>query len=125
MDTIRKKIAFYHNKEIGRIKHGCTLTNLAKICPDISAHVKHQPFTEADDDLLEKVPEDFIGGPSIFLKRKAVVDEFFNPKSSIIWQSIVGIDASQLHRYFMCQLMPSGLYTRWQLESWAGGFTPR
>ena len=49
-----------------------------------------------ESDFLKKIREDFAGGPSIVLRRKAVVDETFNPqpinRSKIVW-----IDASQLY----------------------------
>ena len=57
---------------------------------------KFYPSTESDKDLLEKIHEDMVGGPSIVFTRKAVVDETFIRKSSNLSQSIVGIDASQL-----------------------------
>ena len=55
-----------------------------------------------------------VGGPSIVFTRKAVVDETFIRKSTNLCKSIVGIDASQLYPYSMCQPMPTGLYTRWE-----------
>ena len=54
------------------------------------------------------------GGPSIVFTRKAVVDETFIKNSSNVCKSIVGIDASQLYPFSMCQNMPRGLYTRWK-----------
>ena len=54
-----------------------------------------------------------IGGPSIVFTREAVVGETFMRKSSKLCKSIVGIDASKLYCYSMCQPMPPGLYTRW------------
>ena len=53
-----------------------------------------------------------VGGLSVVFTRKAVVDETSIRKSSNLCKSIVGIDASQLHPYSMCQPMPTGLYTR-------------
>ena len=44
-----------------------------------------------------------VGGPSIILTRKAVVDETFIRNSRNNCKSIVGIDASQLHPSSMCQ----------------------
>ena len=64
-------------------------------------------------------------GPSIAFTRKAVVDETLIRKSTNICKSIVGIDASQLHPYTMCQPMPTGLFTRWDLDSETSRFTPR
>ena len=44
----------------------------------------------------------------------------------INWDKInVGIDAPQLHPFSMCQAMPAGLYTRWELDSESGQFKQR
>ena len=40
-------------------------------------------------------------------------------------KSLVGIDASQLYPYSMCQPMPTGLYTRWEYGSETRRFTAR
>ena len=74
---------------------------------------------------MEKIREDVVGGPSIVSTRKAVVDETLIRKSTNICKSIVGIDASQLYPYSMCQPMPTGLYTRWDIDSETSRFTPR
>ena len=66
-----------------------------------------------------------VGGPSIVFTRKAAVDETFIRKSSNLCKSIVGIDASQLYPYSMCQPMPTGLYTRWEYDSDTNRFTAR
>ena len=118
-------IAFYHDKDIDRLNLVCTLPNLANICLHKSTDAKFYPFTEGDKDLLETIREDVVGGPSIVFTRKAVVDETFIRKSTNICKSIVWIDASQLYSYSMCQPMPTGLYTRWDLESETSRFTPR
>ena len=90
---------------------------MANICPHKSTDSKFYPFTESDKDLLEKIREDMVGGPSIVFPRKAVVDETFIRKSTNVCKSIVGIDASQLYPYSMCQPMPTGLYTRWNYDT--------
>ena len=118
-------IEFYHNKGIDMLKLGCTLPNLANICLHKSTDSKFYPFTESDKDLLEKIREDMVGGPSIVFTRKAVVNETFIRKSSNLCKSIVGIDASQLYPYSMCQPMPTGLYTRWEYDSETKRFTAR
>ena len=56
------------------------------------------------------------GGSSIVFTRKAVVDETFIRSSSNACKSIVGIDASQLYPFSMCDL-PTGLYTRWEIDT--------
>ena len=66
-----------------------------------------------------------VGGPSIVCTRKAVVEEFFIRKSSNLCKSVVGIDASQIYPYSMCQPMPNGLYTRWEYDSETARFTAR
>ena len=90
-----------------------------------STDSKFYPFTESDKDLLEKIREDMVGGPSIVLTLKAVVDETFIRKSSNLCKSIVGINTSQLYPYSMCQPMPTGLYTRWEYDSETKRFTAR
>ena len=90
------------------LKHGCTLPNVANFCLYKSTDAKFYPFTGGDKDLLEKI-RDVVGGPSIVFTRKAVVDETFIRKSANVCKSIVGIDASQLYPYSMCQPMPTGL----------------
>ena len=123
LEARQKMIEFYHNKGIDMLKLGCTLSNLANICLHKSTNSNFYPFTESDKDLLEKIREDMVGGPSIVLTRKAVVDETFIRKSSNLCKSIVDIDASQLYPYSMCQLMPTGLYTRWECDSETKRFT--
>ena len=103
LEAMQNLIAFYHDKDIDMLKLGCTLPNLAIICFHKSTDANFYPFTEGDKDLLEKIREDVIGGPSIVFIRKAVVDETFIRKSKILCKSIVGIDASQLYPYSMCQ----------------------
>ena len=125
IEAMQKKIEFYHNKGIAMLKLGCTLPNFANICLHKSTDSKIYPFTESDKDLLEKIREDMVGGPSIVFTRKAVVDKTFIRKSSNLCKSIVGIDASQLYPYSMCQPMPAGLYTRWEYDSETKMFTAR
>ena len=79
---MQKKIEFYHNEGIDILKLGCTLPNLANICLHKSTDSKYFPVRESDKDLLEKIREDMVGGPSIVFTHKAVVDETFISKSS-------------------------------------------
>ena len=125
LEALQKLIAFYHNKDIDMLKLGCTLPNLANICLHKSTDAKFYPFTEGDKDLLEKIREVVVGGPSIVFTRKAIVEETFIRKSTNLCKSIVGIDASQLYSYSMCQPMPTGLYTRWDFDSETSRFIPR
>ena len=123
LEAMQKMIEFYHNEAIDMLKLGCTLPNLANICLHKSTSWKFYPFTESDVDLPEKIREDFVGGPSIVFTRKAVVDETFMRKSSNLCKSIVGIKASRLYPYSMCQSMSTGLYTRWEYDSGTKRFT--
>ena len=125
LEAMQKKIEFYHNKEIDMLKLGCTLPHLTTICLLKSTDSDFYPFTGSDKDLPEKIREDMVGGPSIVFTRKAVVDETFIRKSSNLCKLIVGIDATQLYPYLMCQPMPAGLYTRWEYDSETKRFTAR
>ena len=122
LESMRKIIEFYHNKGIDMLKLGCNLPN---ICFPKSTDSKLYPFTESDVDLLEKIREDMVGGPSVVFTCKAVVDETFIRKSSNLCKSIVGIDGSQFYPYSMCQPMPTGLYMRWEYGSETKRFTAR
>ena len=125
LEAMQKMIAFYHDKDIDMLKLGCTSPNLANICSHKSTDAKFYPLTEGDKDLLGKLREDVVGGPSIVFTRKAAVDETFIPKSTNLCKSIVGIDASQLYPYSMCKPMPTDLYTRWDFDSETSRFIPR
>ena len=125
LEAMQKLLAFYHDKDIDMLKLRCTLPNLSHICLHKSTDAKFYPFTEGDKNLLEKIREGVVGGPSIVFTRKAVVDETFFSKSTNICKSILGIDASQLYPYSMCQPMPTGLYTRWDFDSEPSKFFPR
>ena len=125
LEAMQKKIEFFHNRGIDMLKLGCTLPNLAKFCLHKSTDSKFYHFTESDEDLLEKIRKDMVGGLSIVFTRKAVVDETFIRKSSNSCKSIVGIAASQLYPYSMCQPMPTVLYTRWEFDSELKRFTAR
>ena len=125
LEAMQKMIEIYNNKRIDMLELGCTLPDLANICLHKSTDSKFYPFTESDKDLLEKIREDMVGGPSIVFTRKAVVDETFIRKSLNLCQSIVGIDASQLYLYSMCQPTPTELYTRREYVSETKRFTAR
>ena len=103
IEPMQKMLAFYHKKEDDMLKLGCTLPNLENICLHKSTSANFYPFTETDKDLLQKIREDMVGGPSIVFARKAVVDKTFIRNSGNVCKSIVGIDASQLYPYSMCQ----------------------
>ena len=107
------------------LKLGCASPSLANICLHKSTDAKFYPFTEGDKDLSEKNREDVVGGPSVIFTRKAVVDETFIRNSANICKPIVGIDASRLYPYSMCQPMPTRLYRRWNFHSETSRFTPR
>ena len=76
-EAMQKMIEFYRNKGVDMLKLGCTLPNLANICLHKSTDSKFYPFTESDKDLLEKIREDMVGGPSNVFTRKDVVDETY------------------------------------------------
>ena len=125
LEAVQKTMEFYHNKGIDMLKLGCTLPNLANICLHKSTNHKFFPFVESDKDLLDKIREDITGRPSIVFTRKAVVDQTYNRNSENICESIVGFDASQVYPCSMCQEMPTGLYTRRELDTNSQKFNAR
>ena len=117
MYAMQKMMEFYHNKGIDMLKLGNTFLNLANICLHKSTNQKIFPSVEIDKNLHDKIREDMTGGPSIVFTRKAVVDQTYISKSEIICKSIVGIDANQIYPFSMFQEMPTGLYSRWELDT--------
>ena len=104
------------------LKLGCTLSNLANIflyksddAKNLSIHWKRYRVA-AENHSRQR---------TIVFTRKAVVDKTFNRKSTNMCKSFFGIDTNQLNPYSMCQPMPTGLYTRWDLEMETGRFKPR
>ena len=124
LEAMQKRIAFHHNNDIYMLKLSGTLPNLANICLHKSTVAKFYPFREGDK-LLEKIGEEAFGGPSIIFTRKALVDETFIRNSANICKSFVGIEVDQLYPYSKCHSMPTGLYSRWDLDSETSNFTSR
>ena len=125
LEAMQKMIEFYHQKEIVMLKLGCTLTNFANICLHKSPDSKFYLFTENDKDLLEKIRDDMVGGPSIVFTRKAVVEEFFYLQIN----EFVQVNFRHRHKptlsLFDVQPMPTGLYTRWIYDTESQKFKPR
>ena len=107
------------------LKLGCTLPNLAIICQHKSRDANFHPPTEEDKDLMQKIREHIVGGPSIVFTRKAVVDKTFTRKMTNLCKSIVGFDASHQYPYSICQIMPTGLYKLWTLDAETGRCIPQ
>ena len=120
-----KKRLLFTTTKISICSSLLVLPNLANICLHNSKGANFYPFTIEDKDLLENIRERVVGGSSIVVTRKAVVDQNFIRKSANIRKSVVGIDASQLYPYSMCQPMSTGLHTRWHLDTEAISITPR
>ena len=125
LEAMQKTLVFHHKNGIDMLKPGCTLPNWANICLHKSTSAKFYPFTKTDKDLLQKVQEDMVGGPSIVFTRKAAVDETFFQKSRNICKSIVGLDASQLYPHSICQPKPTRLCTRWEYDTESTRFQPQ
>ena len=123
--ALQKMIAFYQHKEIDMLKLGCTSPISANICLHKSTNAKIYSFTENDKDLLNKIRDKMVGGPSIVFTRKAVVNETLIRTSANVCKSLVGIDVCQLYPFSMCQERPTGLYTRCDFDPESGRFRPR
>ena len=52
------------------------------------------------------------GGPSTVFTRNAVVEQTYVRNSSDVCKTVVGVDASQIYAFSMCQEMPTGFYIR-------------
>ena len=123
--AMQKMLPSYHKKGFDMLKLGCKLLNMANICLHKSTSAKIYPFAETDKDLLQKNRKDMVGGASIVFTRKAVVDKTFIQISANDRKSIVGVDASHLYPYSLCQPMPTGLYTRWEYDTDSNRFKPQ
>ena len=66
-----------------------------------------------------------LGGPLIVFTTKAVENETLPGHSTNWCKPIVENDASQRYLYSMCQVMPTGLYTRWELDFESRNLKPR
>ena len=86
----------YLNKGYGLLKPGCTLQSLAKLCLPSSMTAEFYPLPEGDKELLEKMRENMMGGPSIVFIGKTVVSETQIRSPPNVCKSIEGIDASEL-----------------------------
>ena len=64
-------VDFYHNKGIDTLKLACSLPNLANVCLQKSTTAMSYPFTEAAEDLLEKILQDVIGVPVYSIYRES------------------------------------------------------
>ena len=102
------------------LKLGRILPKLARFCLLKLNNAKFYPFTENDENLLQKIREDMVGGPSIVFTREAVVGKILIRDSTNWCKTIVGIVAKSLYPYSMSQAIPTDLYTRWELNSEPG-----
>ena len=75
LESMQKMVDFQHNKSIEMLKLRYLLPNLASLCLHKSTAANFYLFTERNKELLEKICEDMVGGPSIVLTRKAVADK--------------------------------------------------
>ena len=125
LEVMQKLVDFYQCKGIEIINLGCTLPSLANNCLHKSTTAKFYPFTESDNDLLEKLGKDMVGRSSIEFTRKFVVDKIFVRDSTNWCNSIIGNDTSQLYPFCMWQATLTGLYTRCELDSECGKFKRR
>ena len=76
-------------------------------------------------DLLGKINEDMVGGPSTVFTRKAVVGETYTRDPTKGCKTTFGNDVSQRYPHSVCQVMHTALYTRCELHFEPGNFEPR
>ena len=80
LEVLQKIDCLFHDRDVVILNLGCTLPKLVNICLHMSTDTKLYPITEADIDLLEKIGEDVVDGPTIVFTREAVFDETFFSK---------------------------------------------
>ena len=117
LEAIQIKIAFYHDENTDMLKLGCTLPNLANIYLHKLTDASFYSSAEAYKDLLETNADVVVCSSFIIFGRKSVVDEIFVGKLTNICKPNTESDASHPYTYSMGQLMPTSLYTRWDLDS--------
>ena len=83
------------------------------------------PFVAADKGLHDKIREDMTSGLSFVFTSEAFVDQIYIRNSENICRSIVGIDASELYPFPVCQELPTKLHTRWETDSDSQKFKAR
>ena len=93
------------------VKLDKSLPNLAENFLQKSTSAMRYCCTENNIDVLWKFREDMVGGPAKIFLRKIEADEILTRGSSNNCISTVGINANQLDPYFMCQPMPTKLFT--------------
>ena len=108
LETMHTMIEFNHDKGKDMLILDCSPRNLANSCLHNLTDYTFYAFFSSDIDLLEKIREDTMGDPSIVFTRKAVANEMFFRKLNVC-KLIVGIDASQIYPYSLCQVMLTGL----------------
>ena len=65
---MQKMVNVCDNKGSDKSSLGRTLSNFANVRLHKPTASKFYPFTENDEDYLEKIREDMVGGPSIVFK---------------------------------------------------------
>ena len=88
LEKFQKMIDFYHDKYVDLLNLGCTAANRANFSLYKTTDAKFYSFLAGDKDLLEKIREDDVGGPSLKFTRKANVDQKFSKnrqKMQMFW----------------------------------------
>ena len=110
-------VDFYHDRQVDVLKSGYTLPGIANKILHNSTTSKFHPFQSRDLDWVKRVRENVVGGPSIVFCRYAEAGKTkIRKDGDKTCETIVGVDASQLYPYAMCQPMPCGPYTRWDFQ---------
>ena len=91
LDAMQKLIAFYHDKDIARLKLGCTLPNWDNICLHTSTDAKFYPFREGDKDLMEKIQEDVVGGHLSFSHAKQLLMRLLSESLQTYANLLIGL----------------------------------
>ena len=91
LEALQKWIVFYRDKNIDMLKLGCTLPNLANICPHKCTDAKFHPFTEGYKDLLKNFEETSLADYLSFLHAKQLLMKLLSESLQTFADLLLGL----------------------------------
>ena len=88
---MQKIIALYHDKDINKLKLGCTLPNVANICLHKCNFAKFYPFTEGEKDFWKKIEKLFLVVHLPFLHAKQLMMKLLFESLQIYANLLLGL----------------------------------
>ena len=91
LKAMHKMVAFYHDKSVDMLKLGSTLPNLANICLHKSTDAKFYPFTEGDEDLLQKFKKMLLVAHLSFFHARQLLMKLFSESLQSFANQLLGL----------------------------------